>query len=176
MSRALRRFGAPVIALALAACADAEPAPPPPTIAAPTIAPGPAPPDPIEERNVALRASRARTAASEAERRRILAEAVARAERIAAAAAEKLARPVAIPADVWAALARCESGGNPRAVGGGGRYFGAFQFTPAAWRDGGGTGHPLDHDYGTQLAVAQRLQAKRGWGQWPHCSRRLGLR
>lgn len=83
--------------------------------------------------------------------------------------------PIQATGDVWGALGRCESGNNPQAVGGGGRYFGAFQFTPAAWRDGGGTGHPLDHDYATQLRVAQQLQAKRGWGQWPHCARRLGL-
>ena len=38
------------------------------------------------------------------------------------------------------------------------------------------SGNPVDYDYGTQLAAAQRLQARSGWGQWPHCARRLGLR
>jgi hypothetical protein len=61
-------------------------------------------------------------------------------------------------------------------VGGGGRYFGAFQFSLSAWRSAGMSGNPVDHDYGTQVAAAQRLQARSGWGQWPHCSRRLGLR
>lgn len=78
--------------------------------------------------------------------------------------------------DVWGALARCESGGNPKAVGGGGRFYGAFQFSPSTWRSLGYSGLPTDYDYGTQLAAAQKLQARSGWGQWPHCSRKLGLR
>lgn len=92
-----------------------------------------------------------------------------------AAARTAAPRPV-VGGDVWGALARCESGGNPKAVGGGGRYYGAFQFTPSTWRSLGYSGLPTDHDYGTQLAAAQRLQARSGWGQWPHCSRKLGLR
>lgn len=124
-------------------------------------------------------------AAAVAEAERVLAEqqaaaareqALARAARARAARSATTVRPrPAVPDDIWGALGKCESGNNPQAVGGGGRYFGAFQFTPAAWRDGGGTGHPLDHDYATQLRVAQELQRKRGWGQWPHCARRLGL-
>src|SRR3954453_23160564 len=39
--------------------------------------------------------------------------------------------PVAIPAHL-AAIAACESGGNPSAIGGGGQYRGAFQMTYAA--------------------------------------------
>jgi hypothetical protein len=98
--------------------------------------------------------------------------AAARASRSAAAP-----RPAAVAGgDVWAALARCESGGNPRAVGGGGRYFGAFQFSLGAWRSVGMSGNPIDHPYETQLAAAQRLVARSGWGQFPHCARRLGLR
>ena len=85
-------------------------------------------------------------------------------------------RPALPAGDIWAALARCESGGNPRAVGGGGRYFGAFQFSLGSWRATGMSGNPVDYDYATQLAAAQRLQARSGWGQWPHCARRLGLR
>lgn len=78
--------------------------------------------------------------------------------------------------DVWAALARCESGGNPRAVSASGTYRGAFQFSLATWRSVGMTGDPIDHSYGEQLAAAQRLQARSGFGQWPACSRKLGLR
>ena len=126
---------------------------------------------------MAQRASRSRSA--DVDRQAAidaLARAKARAERIAADAARKLAQPVTIPADVWGALARCESGGNPRAVGGGGRYFGAFQFSLGSWRSVGMSGNPVDYDYATQAAAAQRLQARSGWGQWPHCARRLGLR
>lgn len=84
-------------------------------------------------------------------------------------------RPV-LSGDVWGALAACESGGNPRAVGGGGRYFGAFQFSLGTWHSMGMPGNPVDYSFSAQLAVAQRLQARSGWGQWPHCSRVLGLR
>lgn len=100
-----------------------------------------------------------------------------RASRAAAAPRPVAAAPrVAVGGDVWGALARCESGGNPKSVGGGGRFYGAFQFSPSTWRSLGYSGLPTDHDYGTQLAAAQKLQARSGWGQWPHCSRKLGLR
>ena len=86
------------------------------------------------------------------------------------------AAPANVGGDVWGALARCESGGNPRAVGGGGRYFGAFQFSLGSWHSLGYGGNPVDYPYETQLEAAQRLQARSGWGQWPHCARKLGLR
>lgn len=79
----------------------------------------------------------------------------------------------AVTADVWSALARCESGlrndtGSP--------YYGYFQFSAGTWRSLGFAGLPSDHDYGAQLAAAQRLVARSGWGQFPACARRLGLR
>lgn len=76
----------------------------------------------------------------------------------------------------WAALASCESGGNPRARSSDGQYYGAFQFSAATWQGLGYSGLPTSHSYATQLLAAQRLQARSGWGQWPRCSRRLGLR
>lgn len=78
--------------------------------------------------------------------------------------------------DVWAKLAQCESGGNTTATSSNGTYLGAFQFSRATWASVGGPGDPRDHDYGTQLKYAQILQARSGWGQWPSCSKRLGLR
>lgn len=77
--------------------------------------------------------------------------------------------------DVWAALARCESGGDPAKNTGNG-YYGAFQFSLRTWQSVGGTGYPHQHSYGEQLKRAQILQARSGWGQWPSCSRKLGLR
>ncbi|MDQ1403267.1 MAG: resuscitation-promoting factor RpfB [Actinomycetota bacterium] len=82
---------------------------------------------------------------------------------------------VAPTGDIWGRLAACESGGNTRAVGGGGRYFGAFQFTLGSWQRAGQTGNPIDYPYEVQLTAAQRLQSMSGWGQWPVCARRLGL-
>lgn len=77
--------------------------------------------------------------------------------------------------DVWAALARCESGGNAATNTGNG-YYGAFQFSASTWRSIGGSGLPHQHPYETQRYYAIRLQARSGWGQWPDCSRKLGLR
>lgn len=78
--------------------------------------------------------------------------------------------------DIWTALAKCESNGNPNAVSRNGLYFGAYQFSLATWRSIGETGRPTDYSYGYQLAAAKRLQARSGWGQWPACSRKLNLR
>lgn len=114
------------------------------------------------------KARTARTAAA--------AEAAKRAARSRPRQAPAPAQERVVSGDVWGRLAACESGGNPRAVGGGGRYFGAFQFSLGTWRSVGGTGNPIDHPYGTQLAFAQKLQARSGWGQWPYCARKLGLR
>lgn len=80
----------------------------------------------------------------------------------------------AAPTDIWARLARCESGGNPAANTGNG-YYGAFQFSLPTWRSVGRTGYPHQHPYEVQLAAAQRLQARSGWNQWPTCARKLGL-
>jgi hypothetical protein len=91
------------------------------------------------------------------------------------AGASSVAPVSARPADVWKALAHCESSGNGRAVGGGGRYFGAFQFDLPTWASVGMAGNPADHPYGVQLAAARRLQAARGWEPWPVCARTLGL-
>jgi len=65
----------------------------------------------------------------------------------------------------WAALAKCESGGNPRAVNPAG-YYGLYQFSLSTWRSVGGSGNPIDASPGEQTARAQQLYAKSGAGQW----------
>lgn len=99
-------------------------------------------------------------------------------EQIRSARATAAARvPVGPPAsggDVWQRLAMCESGG--RNVNTGNGYYGYFQFLPSTWRSVGGPGMPHHHDYATQRHYAQVLQARSGWGQWPACARKLGLR
>ncbi len=77
---------------------------------------------------------------------------------------------------IWSALSRCEAGGRPDAVSRSGKYLGAFQFSLATWRGVGMSGSPIDFPYEVQLEAAKRLQARSGWGQWPVCSRKLGLR
>ena len=83
--------------------------------------------------------------------------------------------PVTLPDGVWGALARCESGGNPRAVSANGLYYGLYQFSLPTWRGVGGTGSPIDASPEEQTMRAQALQARSGWGQWPACARQLGL-
>jgi uncharacterized protein YabE (DUF348 family) len=75
---------------------------------------------------------------------------------------------------VWAALAKCESGGNPRTNTGNG-YYGLYQFSLRTWQGVGGSGLPSDASAEEQTYRAQILQARSGWGQWPGCARRLGL-
>lgn len=96
--------------------------------------------------------------------------------RAAAAAAPARASRTRVQGDAWAALARCESGGNASARSANGRYTGAFQFSNATWQSLGYGGSAADHPYDVQVAAAQKLQARSGWGQWPRCARKLGLR
>ena len=67
-------------------------------------------------------------------------------------------------------IAKCESGGNPRAIGGGGRYRGKYQFTIATWRAYGGKGDPIDASEAEQDRIALRLYRDRGTAPWPACS------
>jgi Transglycosylase-like domain len=75
----------------------------------------------------------------------------------------------------FAALRKCESGGNYKIATGNG-YYGAYQFDPRTWRSLGYTGLPSDAPPEVQDEAARKLLAKAGWGQWPACSRKLGLR
>lgn len=72
----------------------------------------------------------------------------------------------------WArATSRCESGGDPDAIGGGGAYRGAFQFLKSTWRTSPKSpgGDPIDYDYRTQAVVAVLLKKRDGAGHWPVC-------
>ena len=73
----------------------------------------------------------------------------------------------------WSALARCESGGNPRAVSSGGTYRGLYQFTFSTWHGLGGEGDPIDHSAGEQTYRAKLLYQRRGTGPWPTCGKYL---
>jgi uncharacterized protein YabE (DUF348 family) len=73
----------------------------------------------------------------------------------------------------WGALARCESGGNPRAIGGGGAYRGLYQFTRGTWYSVGGSGDPINASASEQTYRAKRLYLARGRSPWPHCGRLL---
>jgi hypothetical protein len=77
--------------------------------------------------------------------------------------------------DVWARLRHCESRGRYDINTGNG-YFGAYQFAARTWRNLGFPGLPHEASPEMQDEAARRLQARSGWGQWPACARRLGLR
>lgn len=81
----------------------------------------------------------------------------------------------AVGKGVWDRLAQCESGGNWKINTGNG-YYGGLQFSARSWRAVGGTGLPHQHSRETQIQMGKRLKAKQGWGAWPACSRKLGLR
>ena len=72
----------------------------------------------------------------------------------------------------WArATSECESGGNPKAIGGGGAYRGAFQFMKSTWRSAPKSpgGDPISYDYKTQAVVAVALKNRDGAQHWPVC-------
>ena len=75
----------------------------------------------------------------------------------------------------WDAVAQCESSGN-WAINTGNGYYGGLQFSAATWRSVGGSGLPHQHSREEQIKRGQILQARAGWGQWPSCSAKLGLR
>jgi len=76
---------------------------------------------------------------------------------------------------VWDQIAACESGGN-WAINTGNGYYGGLQFTLSSWRAVGGSGLPSDASRAEQIARAETLQARQGWGAWPVCAARAGLR
>ncbi|WP_158220839.1 resuscitation-promoting factor [Kineosporia sp. R_H_3] len=73
----------------------------------------------------------------------------------------------------WAALAKCESGGNPSIVSSNGLYHGLYQFSVSTWRAVGGSGLPSQASAAEQTYRAKLLYKKAGAGQWPHCGPRL---
>lgn len=77
--------------------------------------------------------------------------------------------------DVFWRLALCESGGNRHAYNPAGPYYSYFQWSMTTWLSVGGHGDPRNASYQMQLRLAQILQARSGWGQWPSCSAKLGL-
>jgi transglycosylase-like protein len=68
-----------------------------------------------------------------------------------------------------AAIAACESGGNPRAIGGGGAYRGKYQFSYGTWASVGGKGDPAAASEGEQDKRAAILMSQAGTSPWPVC-------
>jgi hypothetical protein len=75
---------------------------------------------------------------------------------------------VAIPPQL-AAIAACESGGDPTAIGGGGLYRGKYQFDFQTWASVGGTGDPAAAPEAEQDMRAAMLYERAGAAPWPVC-------
>jgi hypothetical protein len=95
---------------------------------------------------------------------------------------------------VWDRLADCESGdwdssgwpieGSARwdygiSYSHGDIYEGGLNFHPSTWdayRDAGMPAHAGEATRSQQIRVAERVLDAQGWGAWPSCSSKLGLR
>jgi hypothetical protein len=88
--------------------------------------------------------------------------------RIAKRRAQPKPKPVVVPAHLQA-IAQCESGGDPTAIGGGGLYRGKYQFSVATWQAVGGKGDPAAAPEAEQDRRAIILYNTSGPGQWPVC-------
>lgn len=72
----------------------------------------------------------------------------------------------------WTALAKCESGNNPRAVNPAG-YYGLYQFSLSTWHAQGGSGNPINASSSEQTNRAKILYGKTGASSWPSCGHNL---
>ncbi|MFZ2240771.1 MAG: transglycosylase family protein [Gordonia amarae] len=86
--------------------------------------------------------------------------------------------PYVAAGSVWDQLAQCEATGN-WAINTGNGFFGGVQFDQNTWERWGGLEYAPRADLATreeQIAIASKTQAAQGWGAWPSCSSKLGLR
>lgn len=80
--------------------------------------------------------------------------------------------------ETWDALSRCEAGGN-WAINTGNGFYGGVQFDQNTWERNGGLRYAQRADLASreeQIAIAEVTRARQGWGAWPTCSGRLGVR
>lgn len=90
---------------------------------------------------------------------------------------EEAAAPAVASGSVWDRLAQCEAGGNWASTVG--TYEGGLQFHPSTWdayKPAGYPGAAYEASREQQIAVGELVLADQGWGAWPACSRKLGLR
>lgn len=78
----------------------------------------------------------------------------------------------------WDRIARCESGGRWHLSTGNG-YYGGLQISRGTWAGYGGRRYaalPSRATKAEQIRIAERIRRGQGWGAWPVCSRRAGVR
>lgn len=79
-------------------------------------------------------------------------------------------RRQAVPPQL-AAIAQCESHGDPRAISANGTYRGKYQFSFSTWASVGGKGDPAQASEAEQDRRAAILYRTGGPGHWPVCGR-----
>ena len=78
----------------------------------------------------------------------------------------------------WDEVAACESGGD-WSINTGNGYHGGLQFSGQTWRAFGGGKYAPTADQASraqQIDIAKKVQAQQGWGAWPACTSKLGIR
>ncbi|MDK8775651.1 transglycosylase family protein [Corynebacterium pseudodiphtheriticum] len=103
---------------------------------------------------------------------------IARGTKSASPAASAPAAPAVAGGSVWDELAACESNGN-WSINTGNGYHGGLQFNAGTWAAYGGTAYAPTADLATreqQIEIAKKTQAAQGWGAWPACTAKMGLR
>lgn len=84
----------------------------------------------------------------------------------------------AVTASTWQRLAMCEAGGNWHINTGNG-YYGGLQISGRTWAGYGGrhfASLPSRATKAEQITIGERIKKHQGWGAWPTCSRRIGVR
>jgi len=132
-----------------------------------------------DERAAALRSAKASLARIEARAARAATRTKAKVSAPVTAADTTAGTPAggrwpAVPGGpspaVLARIASCESGGNPKSIGGGGQFRGKYQFMTSTWEAMGGKGDPAKASEAEQDYRAALLFVKWGPGQWPVCA------
>ncbi|MFI8660270.1 transglycosylase family protein [Rhodococcus qingshengii] len=86
--------------------------------------------------------------------------------------------PAVSNASTWDAIAQCEATGN-WAINTGNGFYGGLQFTQSTWEAFGGGQYAARADLASreqQIAIGEKVRAGQGWGAWPSCTSKLGLR
>lgn len=86
--------------------------------------------------------------------------------------------PTVPSGSVWDQLAQCESTGN-WSINTGNGYYGGLQFSASTWKAFGGGKYAEYAHQATreqQIDIAEKVQASQGWGAWPSCTSKLGIR
>ena len=103
---------------------------------------------------------------------------IERGTKVAPTTAPASGSPSVAGGSVWDALAQCESNGN-WSINTGNGFSGGLQFHPQTWQAYGGGQYAPTAGAATreqQIVIAQKVQAAQGWGAWPACTAKLGIR